>query len=206
MGKAKNVKTYSGPVEFKDDGEAEGAITARFATLEVVDRDGDYTEPGAFGGAAGQTGIKISGWNHSSMLTPALPVGAGRIYEDGKSAIFEGNIFTDTVGGRDLHETMKAMKAAEVPIEISYWYDATDWEHGDGKSMKRRLKKVDVFEVSPVSRGAGVDTALIGIKSDAGPAPTSDEPSEGVTIGNQALTDYLAAEASRLGVFEEKAT
>ena len=41
-------KTFSQPLELKEGAEDTGAVTAVIATLEVLDHDGDWTQPGAF--------------------------------------------------------------------------------------------------------------------------------------------------------------
>ena len=61
-------KTFTG-IELKD--EKKGSFTAKIAELNVIDKDGDVTLPGAF--PAGKT-ILISAYQHGSWMGE-LPVG-----------------------------------------------------------------------------------------------------------------------------------
>jgi phage head maturation protease len=148
-------------VEIKN--EAEGVVRARFATLGVKDLDGDVTEKGAFG----EQRVKVSAFNHSSW-GHGLPVGIGEISEKGDEAIAELRFFMDTTHGRDHFETVKGL--GELG-EWSYGFDVAESRQPDEderqKGIRRVLKQVKVFEVSPVLRGAGVATATLGVKCDA---------------------------------------
>ena len=141
----------------------EGNVVARIATLNVVDRDGDITVPGAFGSVEG---VKVSLFNHSSAYGAALPVGVGKIFERGDGAFFEGALFLDTTGGRELHTTLKRLSEAGAPSEWSYGFEVAESEdamHGD--EIVRVLKRLTPFEVSPVLRGAGIATQTMTVKS-----------------------------------------
>src|SRR3990172_3860466 len=100
-------------LEFKQEGD-QGLVTAVFATLNVIDEDGDVTIPGAFG----EQSVKLAAWGHG---WDKLPVGRGAIRERGEG------------------------------------------EH-EGRPV-RFLKRMKVWEVSPVMVGAGVDTMTVDIKA-----------------------------------------
>lgn len=138
--------------------DASGAVRVAFAQLNVVDRDGDVTLPGAFP----SKDVPMSGYGHSSW-SGGLPTGRGRIAEQGEWAIFDGRFFLETAAGRDTYETVKGM--AELQ-EWSYGYDPLGYEFGahDGQDV-RFLKELEVFEVSPVLIGAGIGTRTLDIKS-----------------------------------------
>jgi hypothetical protein len=144
-------------VEIKD--ASRGEIKAVFATLNVVDRDGDVTVKSAFRDGAP---VRISAYNHGSW-EGALPVGKGVIRVTDNEAILEGQFFMKTTHGRDTFETVKEM--AELQ-EFSYGFHVTDSEPGEleGKSV-RIIKGVDVAEVSPVLLGAGIGTRTLGLKN-----------------------------------------
>ena len=153
----------------------DGTVVARIATLDVLDHDGDVTLPGAFGSVEG---VKISLFNHSSAYQGSLPVGVGKIFERGDAAFFEGELFLDTTGGRELHTTLKRLSEAGAPSEWSYGFEVAESERGvrDDQPV-RLLKKLIPFEVSPVLRGAGIGTQTMSVKSadrsprkDGGPA------------------------------------
>lgn len=142
--------------------DASGAVRVAFAQLNVVDRDGDVTLPGAFP----TKDVPMSGYGHSSW-SGGLPVGKGKIAEAGEWAIFAGRFFLDTAAGRETYETVKGM--AELQ-EWSYGYNLplapVGYEFGthDGQDV-RFLKELEVFEVSPVLIGAGIGTRTLDIKS-----------------------------------------
>lgn len=144
-------------VEIKD--ETKGEVEAVFATLNVVDKDNDVTRKGAFAEGAE---VVISAYNHKSW-EGALPVGVGTIHEVGDSVVMKGRFFLNTASGRDHFEVVKALGAKQ---EWSYGFNVADSERGevDGKSV-RVLKRMEVHEVSPVLRGAGVGTTTTYAKS-----------------------------------------
>ena len=150
-------------VEIKD--AAKGEVEAVFATLDVIDKDGDVTNKGAFSEGAP---VSISAFGHKSW-EGQLPVGKGTIHEVGNEAVFKGRFFLNTTGGRDTFEVVKEMAEENGPgMEWSYGFHVEDSERGEreGKSV-RFLKQLKVMEVSPVMEGAGVGTRVTGIKDAA---------------------------------------
>ena len=79
-------------LELKQEGD-QGLVTAVFATLNVIDEDGDVTLPGAFG----EQSVKLASWGHG---WGELPVGRGRIFEEDEKAGFDGRFFLDTMAGQ----------------------------------------------------------------------------------------------------------
>lgn len=149
------TKTYSSPLELKAD--ESGSFRATFARFNVVDRDRDVTEPGAF--TNGQE-VRIARWGHNWM---DLPVGKGVIRADRERAWVDGQFFTDTAHGLDTYRTVKNLGALQ---EWSYGFDITEWSVGEFEGDEVRfLKKLNVFEVSPVMLGAGIGTGTDRIKS-----------------------------------------
>jgi len=150
-------KTYEAKIEFKENADETGAFRAEFATLNVIDHDRDVTEPGAF--RDGQETL-IEAWNHDYSQ---LPVGKGVVREDGDKAIIEGRFFLDTLGGLEHYKTVKALGELQ---EWSYTFDIEDSGHGefDGEDVLF-LRKLDVWGVAPVQRGAGIDTRTTDIKA-----------------------------------------
>ena len=153
------------PYEFKLS-EA-GAVMLAFSRFNVIDSDNDVTFPGSM--PVGKA-IPMSAYGHTSW-TGVPPTGKGVISERGDLGIFDGAFFMETDQGRNAYHTTKAM--AELQ-EWSYGYTVLDGPPGlfEGKRV-RELRKLDVDEVSPVLKGAGVGTATLAIKSGA---PGSDAP------------------------------
>jgi HK97 family phage prohead protease len=149
-------KVFHAPLQLKSDGQ-EGEFEAVFATFNVVDHHGDITVPGAF--TDGQPVI-IESWNHGWNL----PVGKGAIYSDEEKAWVEGRFFTETQAGR---EHYLAVKELGTLVEWSYTFEIIEAsaETQDGQNV-RVLRKMDVWGVGPVTRGAGIDTHTVAIKSE----------------------------------------
>lgn len=167
-------KTWAAPVEIKADGDDAGAFSARIATLNVIDKDNDVTMKGAF---EGSDPVRVSRFNHSSAVRDDLPVGVATIQEVGDQVIAEGQLNLDTVGGRDLYDTLKFEAKNNVASEWSYGFTVEESEDGEQDDQKVRfLRRLKAFEISPVMRGAGMDTATLAVKTatDFGDLPLYD--------------------------------
>jgi hypothetical protein len=147
-------KVFVGAFEAKDD--SKGTFAARFATLQVIDHDGDVTVPGAFG----KQEVLIEAYGHNDKT---LPVGMGEIGEQGNDAVANGHFFLDTANGAEHYKTLKSLGAAG---QWSYTFEVQDSAPGvfDGQDV-RFLKKLHVIAVSPVQRGAGINTQTLDIKA-----------------------------------------
>lgn len=195
-------------IEVKD--ETKGEVRAVFATLNVKDKDNDVTVPGAFSNGAQ---CVISAYDHKSW-EGALPVGKGTIREVGDQAVCDMQFFMDTTHGRDTFNTVKSL--GELG-EWSYGYDVKDSEPGthEGKSV-RVLKKMHVFEVSPVLRGAGEGTRTVSSKANrpgsepdgSYPIMTSKDVSDAIDDFNRSggsLADraHIIARAEAIGATDK---
>ena len=196
-------------IQFKAD--KPGAFRARIATLNVVDKDGDVTLPGAFPDGKA---IVISAYGHTSWMG-ALPVGKGVIGSDASTAWVDGEFFLNTTPGKDTYETVKALAAAGLG-EWSHGYQTLEssTEPGDLSAFAgsaQILKKLDVWEASPVLVGAGVNTATEHVKSAlltvAGRAPLKARAlaaklkaltPDAATLATIAQIDLLADELDEL--------
>lgn len=158
------TETKSILVEKMDDA---GHGLARLATLSAVDHDGDTYAPGAFTWKPGaeQWAPMLPAHNRSAM-----PIGKVRVYEDGGVAFAELHLNLDTAAGKDWQSHLKFDLARGVPAqEWSYGFgtvEATFEQRGEDRV--RVLKRVDVHEVSPVVRGAGIGTATLAMKGRFG--------------------------------------
>jgi hypothetical protein len=150
-------KTLAG-VEIKNADR--GEVSAVFATLNVVDSDGDVTEKGAF--PDGEE-VPISAYGHASH-GGALPVGTGTLHEKGEEVILDGKFWLDTTAGREHFDVIKKLGAKG---QWSYGYEVLESELGsfDGRDV-RFLKRLMVHEVSPVLVGAGVGTRTLSAKGN----------------------------------------
>lgn len=148
-----------GRFEVKDADK--GTFAALIAQFNVTDSDNDVTMPGAF--PDGKS-VLVSSYGHTSW-EGALPVGTASLRQTRTEGVAEGRFFLDTPDGLKTWQTLKAQQEAGVPSEWSYGYDPVDYSFGefDGKQV-RFLNKVDVYEVSPVLKGAGIGTRTLEVK------------------------------------------
>lgn len=147
------------------DAEA-GTVTALFSTFDVIDSDRDVVRPGSFKDG---TDVVISAYGHGSW-DGRLPVGTGTIKETGDGAVLDGEFLLDTEHGRDTFRTVKAL-ADKGLGEWSYSLENVKSSEGEWNGEKARIiTSIDVREVSPVLRGASVDTRTLNAKSFEPPA------------------------------------
>ena len=172
--------------------DAEGEFSATFATLNVIDHHGDVTLPGAF--EAGKE-VLIGGYQHDML---ALPVGKGAIHADEERAWVEGAFCLDTQPGAD---TYKTVKNAAGLMEWSYIFRTVEASDGDfetdrGTVPVRLLKKLDVWSVDPVLKGAGIRTGTDRIKG-LGPNLTFLDHAAGIAA---AVDEFLARVKERAAI------
>lgn len=141
-----------------------GTGRARIAQLSAVDSDGDTYAPGAFT-------WKQGGGQWCQILPAhdrrAMPLGKAWIHEEGDWAVADLFLNLNTDDGKDWYETLKFDLAKGQPVqEWSYGYQVldADFQQRNGQNVQV-LKKLDVDEISPVIRGAGVGTGTLSIKS-----------------------------------------
>lgn len=160
-------KFVEGGFEIKD--ETTGEFEAVFSTFGVIDKHFDVTEPGAIKDGAN---VVVSAYGHGTQFGD-LPVGKGRIHADSSEAKIKGKFFLDTQAGADTFRVVKSLKEDDLG-EWSYGYQVKDAVFGekDGEYV-RHLKDLDVYEVSPVLVGAGVNTRTLSAKG--APAPFQDQ-------------------------------
>ena len=147
-------------VELKLDDE--GHFEAIFSTFNVIDHDGDVTLPGAFEEGAE---VIVGAYGHNTW-SGALPVGKGVIKQTDKDARIVGEFWLNTKSGKEHYTVAKELG---VKQEWSYGYDIKGT--GDVEELPEELQRADrvltkleVFEVSPVLRGAGIDTQTVVVK------------------------------------------
>ena len=168
-----------------------GEVSAIFSTYHLRDSDNDVVLPGAFEDGAS---VLISSYQHTSWQG-ALPAGKGRIRSTHSEAVLDGQFFMDTSHGRDTFAVVKSLAESGLG-EWSYGYDVLDSEPGefDGQPVKF-LRKVRVFEVSPVLRGAGVNTRTLAAKALMDPDEATElAAQEYVRYAQSELAWALAAE------------
>ena len=125
--------------------DEKGTIEAVFATLNVVDSDGDRI----LNGAIGDQTVIMSGYGHASWGggLDGLPIGKGRVFERGDEAIFEGKFFLDTYAGKETYATVKNIGNLQEWSFALPEIDAVWIEVGD--DFWRDLKRTGFTSINP---------------------------------------------------------
>jgi len=160
-------KSFAG-IELKAD--QEGSFSATIASFSIVDKDAEVTLPGAM--PEGKR-INISAYGHSSwggFSAAELPVGSAVIHQDQQRAWVEGRFWLDTELGKQHYLALKNQLADGAASEWSYGFQVLRSSTDDAQLAKwpgavRILEELDVFEASPVLRGAGENTGTDLLKS-----------------------------------------
>ena len=147
-------------------------ITARFATLNVVDHDGDVIRPRAIGMSKINAGL----YNH--VLAGPTPAGYGDNYEEIGEAFATMTYITDTFAGRETYTYLKAMADAGRPVEWSMAYYVTKGRPLSNKDPLYEpnvgfwgkgpfeIQKMDIVSVDPMERDAGITTTTVKAKCE----------------------------------------
>ena len=164
-------------------GELNGGRTGSVGTIVG---NGDVTLNGAF--PEGKE-ILISAYQHGSW-SGALPVGKGIVHEVNNEALVDGEFNLNTESGKEHYE---AVKFAPGLTEWSYGFKITALDENnatwkDNPHVYRVLKSLDVFEASPVLRGAGENTTTLSIKSDKDGTSYTDQSEKALA----AVSDWLS--------------
>jgi phage head maturation protease len=157
--KAKRLGAFE--IKAADKGEVEAVL----ATFNVVDLDGDVVLPGAF-----EEGAELAIlWSHK---WDSRPVGRGAITKTETEARIKGHFFMDTLDGREAFLTVKNMGALQewswgfkIPLNAAEW---GEFDTGSGVIEVQYLgtnAPLDVYEASPVLRGASVGSRTVEVKA-----------------------------------------
>jgi hypothetical protein len=145
-------KAIAGPARATEAGE----VTAIVATVGVVDHDGDVILSGAV--APGAPAV-LSMFGHDALREHAPPVGRGTLTEQAGRLVFVGQYFMDTTRGVEAFRVVRGL--AEL-AQWSFGYRVTDEAQPSDEQRRRGalrlIRSMDVSEVSPVLRGAGIGT------------------------------------------------
>lgn len=145
-----------------------GTIQAVIATLDVKDLDGDVTRPGAFGT---QSMAIVQAHDGQDVM-----LGKGTLTEKDGKAVFNGKFNLDDPAAKALHSKLVFDLANGDPlIEWSYAFNIRDGgaKHGEFEGddvqffqpLDDGTPGIEVVEVSPVLKGAGVGTGTVVAKS-----------------------------------------
>ena len=138
--------------------DSDGSASWVMATLNEIDSDLDVTLPGAFGR---QTFSIVPAHDHFHV-----PLGKAELREQGNEAVVEAKFNLAIPAARDWHAAIKFdLENPPAVQEYSYAYNLHDggWKMGNFQGRRVRFFQprpdgspgVDVYETSPVLRGAG---------------------------------------------------
>lgn len=166
------IKVF-GPLEIKD--ESRGEVEAEVASLDVVDFDRDVIRSKSIPAAGAR--VKLSFYGHAAAFGDA-PVGKGVIKAVNGKAVLQAKYFLSTTRGREAFETVKELGAdGEWSVGFHVEQASDPDETWTKQGARRMLDKIDLFEVSPVLRGASPHTRTLAVKS------ADAEPPADTTIG-----------------------
>lgn len=170
-----------------------GKGLARLGSLSATDHDEDTYDAGAFmwKGSDGQWAqvLPCHDWR-------AMPFGKARVYEDRDAILADFQLNLDCQSGQDWYAALKFDLAQGQPIqEWSYGFNVVEADYQiRGDSRVRVLKRLDVMEISPVLRGAGIGTGTVALKN----AALKDDRFAALVADLGALGDALKGEAAPL--------
>lgn len=153
-----------------NDLAADGTFSGYGALFGVEDLARDVVEPGAFAAslaARGADGVKML-WHHD----PAEPIGRWlEIREDGRGLFVRGRLLMGVARAREAATLMKAGVLDGLSIGFR-----TISGRRDPKSGIRRLKAIDLWEISVVTFPMQPDARVARIETAAARPPASSRP------------------------------
>lgn len=149
----------------------EGVVKAVIATLNVVDKDGDVTLPGAFGEQE-VVMLPSHDWRH-------IPLGKGVLREEGDQAVAHIQMNLAVQAAKEWHSALKFDLEKGRPLQQwSYGFNILPGGQEEGEMGGRRVRYLRprpdkspgllVHEVSPVLVGAGEGTGTVDVKGAKG--------------------------------------
>jgi uncharacterized protein len=158
-----NTNHRAFPFELKAAPSPDGKFSGYASVFGVKDRVGDVVEPGAFLETlrvwAEKKALPVMLWHHD----PQKPIGRWtHMAEDAKGLFVEGLLALKTNDGADAYEHLKAGTVSGLSIGYSIPAGGSAW---DAKTETYRLKRVELWEVSPVSIPANPEAQVEDVKA-----------------------------------------
>jgi HK97 family phage prohead protease len=164
-------------IELKFDGGGDAVTGMRFqgygSVFNNIDQGGDVVEPGAFASFLSEMKAGTQPWpamlaQHGAMMLTAediTPIGSWvDLKEDGVGLSTEGEL-ADTPRGNEYYKLMK-MQPRPAINGMSIGYIAKQSEpRSKPEDPRRRLKKIDLVEISLVTRPMNRKALVTGVKS-----------------------------------------
>jgi HK97 family phage prohead protease len=152
-------------VKFSDGGEEAGLIEGYASKFGLLDRGGDIVEKGAFKAS-------IADWKRKKQMPPILwqhdpytPIGVWtELKEDDVGLYVKGRLILDVPQAAIARALIKA--GAVTGFSIGYLTEERDIDRQTGA---RHLKKVALWEISPVTFPMLPEARIAGVKGDFNP-------------------------------------
>lgn len=153
-------------IKLASDDAAVGTVDGYGSVFGVLDRGGDIVEPGAFKAS-------LADWRRKKALPPMLwqhsphePIGVWKdIVEDEKGLKVTGQLVMEVPQAA----SVRALIAAGAVKGLSIGYRTGDY-HIDRTTGVRRLKKIDLWEISLVTFPMLPEAQISGVKGEFDPA------------------------------------
>jgi hypothetical protein len=150
-----------------------GIVTAHVTTTGVVDRDREVIMPGAIREGAS---VMLSAYGHAIVTMGEAPVGKGQINFFGSRGILTAQYWLSVPRARDAFEVVKQMGSAQQWSlgfrVVRSSRPSAEWQ---ALGAHRLLDELEVFEGSPVVRGASVPaTGTLAAKALAAPERSAE--------------------------------
>ena len=156
-----------------DEGAADMAFTGYGAVFGNVDSYGDVIEPGAFAKHLSEIAEGKSEWpamllqhgGYGMSADDMMPIGVWtKLSEDGKGLLVEGKL-ADTPRGREVYTLLKMQPRAAIS-GLSIGYYAKEYEpRSKPEDPRRRIKRIELVEISPVTFPANGKARVQSVKS-----------------------------------------
>jgi HK97 family phage prohead protease len=146
------------------DGQGQGIIEAYVSIFDNIDLVGDIIRRGAFSESLNNKlpkGVWMHNWDEPIAKTI-------KAYEDEKGLFIQGQFNLETQRGKEAYSDIKF----GIIDEFSIGFKILDYEWDDKDN--RIIKKVKLYEWSPVLAGANPDTELVSVKDEDAVEPLID--------------------------------
>ncbi|MCX6795812.1 MAG: HK97 family phage prohead protease [Candidatus Falkowbacteria bacterium] len=150
-------------VEQKDE-QSQGVVEAYVSIFDNIDLVGDIIRRGAFSESLNNKlpkGVWMHNWDEPIAKTL-------KAYEDNKGLFIQGQFNLETQRGKEAYSDIKF----GIIDEFSIGFKILDYEWDEKDN--RIIKKVKLYEWSPVLAGANPDTELVSVKGNSKTEPMVD--------------------------------
>jgi len=161
----------------------EGIVEAFVNTMGVIDADGDVIEPSAFDRSI-ENNLPLpvlQGHDQSKIIGKVIDAKPVRMLGDEYKLHATMQINMEKQSGRDAFSDIQGDYVQRWSVGFNLNPDNVEMERTDSGDTIRRIKQLDLVEVSTVIRGASPDTLTIAAKSieplkQDEPALDTDDP------------------------------